>query len=264
MAKTPTLKAFEAAVWNSLLDRLSKVPEGRELVDYARRHKVKFEFASMSGGEWVPQQNKVKLGRSIPPDQALGALAHELRHMWQSSEVKGLDRTHSKTKGDPLHKITLLRGMEADAFSYQLAMLVELQKLKIIKSVEDAMMDKGNPIGAHTLKEVRGFAREFARKHKDKPFSPKARGEAFRFFHGSDYFREWYDGLYAEHFAGRRPGKGGAGLPGLSKTFNTFAQVRVTGAAEKYLSPAEIAGIGTSTLRQLEPSLRRIIAPKTA
>lgn len=264
MAKTPTLKDFEAAVWNGLLDRLSKVPEGRELVDFARRHKVKFEFAPMSGGVWEPKQNKVKLGRSIPPDQALGALAHELRHMWQGYEVKGLGNAEKKSAGDPLHKITLLRGMEADAFSYQLAMLVELQKLKIIKSVEDAMMDKNNPIGAHTLKEVRGFAKEFARKHSKNPFSSNARGEAFRFFHGSDYFREWYDSLYAEHFGGRRPGKGSAGLPGLSKTFNTFSNVRVTGAAEKYLSPAEIAGIGTATLRQLDPSLRRIIAQKTA
>ena len=252
----------------NLLDLLSQTSEGQALARFAKDSKIKFRLgkgAAADTGCWMPSRNTVFLNKSLPKDQKLGVLSHELRHAWQTYHVKGLahvgNRKMLRTKFK--QAIMLLRHMEADAYSYQLSTCIDLKNKGVIKT------DPAKAFVALDQGQIRAFARDFTQKHAKAPFSAAARKESFLFFHQSWMLRELHDDMYIG--MGRSLPRGEltqddfnyaviVGLPKVASAFNRLGQSKVSTDKIKFLSGAEVTSAIRTAEKALHPKLRQMIA----
>ncbi len=250
-----------------LLDILSQTDEGKALVDFAKDKKIKFTLgsgATADTGCWMPSSNKVFLNKTLSTDQKLGILSHELRHAWQTHSIKNLahvaNRKVLKTKFK--QSVMLLRHMEADAYSYQLATCMDLKNKGRIKS------EPAKAFVALDQGQIRNFIKDFAKRHARQPFSAAARKESFLFFHQTWMLRELHDDMYigmGRALPRRELTQGDfnyasiIGLPKVGRAFNHLAQSMISTNKVRFLSKDEERAAGKVAEKALHPDLKKWI-----
>lgn len=103
-----------------LRTEFGKTALGKELLDFADEKGVK--ILCLDGlpdddlGSYAAWNNTLKIDNTLPLENKVGVLAHEIRHAWQD-EVLGYDELEVKLL-TPEQNWILRRYIEADAFSY--------------------------------------------------------------------------------------------------------------------------------------------------
>ncbi|MDP2206638.1 MAG: hypothetical protein Q8K65_10085 [Alphaproteobacteria bacterium] len=168
----------------------------------------------------------------------------------QSSQLP-IMRAMEDTAASKFFKVlVLMRGAEADAFSFELAMLAALKKIGAIEGIEEGLLSPYN--AQHpTNVEKRDYIQSFFKKHGDNPFSPTARKDAFDFAQTSDFFKSSYDNDYAAFDAPKRIAR-----TDLTQAFRKITKSAASTDSASYLSESEIKGIDKFTLQNLAPTLQ--------